>query len=202
MAIVQEAFDIPDEVMKKLISGEFQRFGGVVRYAVGPKKGRIVKLLNPVKLEAKKQAMGLGGKAVKLLRTNKKARMAAGAVAGACIVYGAWSHRKTKPAAVFKKLLKIYLAEIKQGTLEKDTIDEMLEALDEMEKKDVANKVRISLSAEEVSVLLRQIPDYTIRLAEMNNVDLTDDEKSMENNSIVYLRKYLKTQKRIFETTA
>lgn len=202
MAIVQEAFDIPDEIMKKLISGEFQRFGGVVRYAVGPKKGRIVKLLNPVKLEAKKQAINLGGKAVKVLKTNKKARMAAGVAAGACIAYGAWSHRKAKPAAIFKKLLKKYLAEIMQGTLEKDTIDGMLEALDEVEKKTDIEKVRISLSAEEVAVLLRQIHDYTMKLAEMNNIDLTDDEKSMENSSIVDIRKYLKTQRRIFETTA
>ena len=30
MAIVQEAFFIPDDILKKVLTGEFRRFGGVV----------------------------------------------------------------------------------------------------------------------------------------------------------------------------
>ena len=48
MAIVQEAFDIPADIMTKLLTGEYRRIGGVVRYAIGPKKGQIVKHLEPV----------------------------------------------------------------------------------------------------------------------------------------------------------
>ena len=202
MAIIQEAFEIQDEIMKKLISGEFQKFGGVVRLAVGQKKkGPVEKLLNPVKLEAKRQAINLGGKAVKALKTNKKVRLAAGVAAGACIAYGAWSHRRAKPAASFKKLLKSYLAEIRQGTLDIETIDGTLEALDNVEKKTDIEKIQVSLSTGEVAVLVKQVHDYTMKLAEINNVDLTHDEKSLEYGSIVDLRKYLMIQKRIFETT-
>jgi hypothetical protein len=51
MAIVQEAFDIPSDIMTKLLTGEYRRIGGVVRYATGPKKGQIVKHLDPVDLK-------------------------------------------------------------------------------------------------------------------------------------------------------
>lgn len=34
MAVVQEAFDIPADIMKKLIIGEYRRIGGVVGYYV------------------------------------------------------------------------------------------------------------------------------------------------------------------------
>ena len=46
MAIVQEVFDIPDDIMLKLLTGEYRRIGGIVRYAVGTKKGQIVKHLD------------------------------------------------------------------------------------------------------------------------------------------------------------
>ena len=36
MAVIQEAFDIPTDIMTKLLTGEYQRIGGIVRYAVGP----------------------------------------------------------------------------------------------------------------------------------------------------------------------
>ena len=45
MAVIQEAFDIPTDIMTKLLTGEYQRIGGIVRYAVGPNKGQIVNRL-------------------------------------------------------------------------------------------------------------------------------------------------------------
>lgn len=58
MAVVQEAFDIPADIMTKLLTGESRRIGGVVRYAVGPRKGQIVKHLDPVDLKEAEQARG------------------------------------------------------------------------------------------------------------------------------------------------
>lgn len=51
MTVVQEAFDIPTDIMKKLLSVECRRTGGVVRYADGPRKGQIVKHLQPVDID-------------------------------------------------------------------------------------------------------------------------------------------------------
>ena len=56
MAVVTEAFDIPLDIMTKLATGEYRRIGGVVRVAMGPNKGQIVKHLKPVKLEQAAQA--------------------------------------------------------------------------------------------------------------------------------------------------
>jgi hypothetical protein len=44
MAIVQDSYNIPDEIMMKISTGENKRFGGVVRN----NKGQIVKHLKPV----------------------------------------------------------------------------------------------------------------------------------------------------------
>lgn len=51
MAVVTEAFDIPMDIMTKLATGEYRRLGGVVRVAIGPNKGQIVKHLDPIKIE-------------------------------------------------------------------------------------------------------------------------------------------------------
>ena len=45
MPVVTEAFDIPMDISTKLSIGEYRRIGGVIRVAVGPKKGQIVKFL-------------------------------------------------------------------------------------------------------------------------------------------------------------
>lgn len=42
MAIVQDVFDIPDDIATGLVTGLYRRIGSVVRYAVGPNKGQIV----------------------------------------------------------------------------------------------------------------------------------------------------------------
>ena len=45
MAIVQDAFYIPDDIATGLATGLYRRIGSIVRYAVGPNKGQIVKHL-------------------------------------------------------------------------------------------------------------------------------------------------------------
>ena len=59
---------------------------------------------------------------------------------------------------------------------------------------------------EELGILVGRIYDYTIKLAEDNNISLTDEErnfsKSKSSDSIINLQSYLRTQKRIFEEVA
>jgi hypothetical protein len=55
---------------------------------------------------------------------------------------------------------------------------------------------------QDLDTLVNRIYDYTIRLAENNKVELTEEELSKTDNSILNLQNYLKTQKRIFETAA
>ena len=206
MAIVQEAFDIPADIMTKLLTGEYRRIGGVVRYAIGPKKGQIVKHLDPVDLKVAEQAKGIGAKALQLAKNNKKGLIIGGAIAGAAAI-GGFIYYKVKthePAVVteFWAALRTYIAEIRKGNLELDTINALMSALDELKKHKDYEKFKITLSTEDLDTLVNRIYDYTIRLAENNKVELTEEELSKTDNSILNLQNYLKTQKRIFETAA
>lgn len=206
MAIVQEAFDIPTDIMTKLLTGEYRRIGGVVRYAIGPKKGQIVKHLDPVDLKAAEQARDIGAKVLQRAKNNKKGLIIGGAIAGAVAV-GGFIYYKVKshePAVVaqFRAALRAYLAEIRKGNLELDTINTLIAALDELKKHKNYEKFKIVLFAEDLDTLVNRIYDYTIRLAENNKVELTEEERSQTDNSILNLQNYLKTQKRIFETAA
>lgn len=62
MAIVQEAFDIPDDILTGLATGLYRRIGSVIRYASGSKKGQIVKHLKPVDIKTAEEAMSIGEK--------------------------------------------------------------------------------------------------------------------------------------------
>ena len=206
MAIVQEAFDIPADIMTKLLTGEYRRIGGVVRYAIGPKKGQIVKHLDPVDLKVAEQAKGIWAKALQLAKNNKKGLIIGGAIAGAAAI-GGFIYYKVKthePAVVteFRAALRTYIAEIRKGNLELDTINALMSALDELKKHKDYEKFKITLSTEDLDTLVNRIYDYTIRLAENNKVELTEEELSKTDNSILNLQNYLKTQKRIFETAA
>lgn len=68
MAIVQDVFDIPDDIATGLATGVYRRIGSVVRYAVGPNKGQIVKHLKSVNIKNTEEAMGLGEKVLQLVK--------------------------------------------------------------------------------------------------------------------------------------
>lgn len=206
MAIVQEAFDIPADIMTKLLTGEYRRIGGVVRYAIGPNKGQIVKHLDPVDLKVAEQAQGIGAKALQFAKNNKKGLIIGGALVGAAAA-GGFIYYKIKthePAVVvkFRAALQTYIAEIRNGNLELDTINTLMSALDELKKHKDYEKFKIALSTEALDTLVNRIYEYTVRLAENNKVQLTEEECSRTDNSISNLQNYLKTQKRIFEVAA
>ncbi|MDO4339794.1 MAG: hypothetical protein Q4C91_17150 [Eubacteriales bacterium] len=206
MAIVQEAFDIPADIMTKLLTGEYRRIGGVVRYAIGPNKGRIVKHLDPVDLKVAEQAQGIGAKALQFAKNNKKGLIIGGAIAGAAAA-GGFIYYKVKthePAVVvkFRTALRAYIAEIQKGNLELETINTLMSALDELKEHKEYEKFKITLSTEDLDTFVNRIYEYTVRLAENNKVQLTEAERSQTDNSILNLQNYLKTQKRIFEVAA
>ena len=41
MTVVQDAFYIPDDIATGLATGLYRRIGSVVRYAIGPNKGKL-----------------------------------------------------------------------------------------------------------------------------------------------------------------
>ncbi len=92
--------------------------------------------------------------------------------------------------------------EIRKGNLELETIETLMAALDKLKAHKDYEQFKIELSTEDLDVLVSRIYDYTIRLAENNQVELTEQERSKTDNSIINLQNYLRTQKRIFEEAA
>lgn len=207
MPVVQDAFFIPDDIATGLATGLYRRIGSVVRYAVGPNKGQIVKHLKPIDLNAVEEAQGLGVKSLQFVKRHKKGTIIA--VAGAAAVgAGAWVYNKVKnhePKVVteFRAALRVYIDAIREGSMDIDKIDKLMSALEELKKHKDYEKISIQLTTEELEVLVSRIYEYTIKLAEDNDVELEADTLNtveMKNSgTIINLQNYLRAQRKIFE---
>ncbi len=205
MAIVQEIFDIPEDIMIKLNTKEYRRIGGVVRYACGPKKGQIVKHLEPVNLKEALDVQGIGVKAIQFAKNNKKAiivGIGTGIAVTVAGIYNKLKNREPKVVIEFRKALKAYIDAIRKGMLEIEIIDNLRYCLDDIKNHKDYEKIRIQFYTEEIGILINIIHQYTEKLAKDNVIELTDEEKlitSNVNTDILNLQDYLKVQRRIFE---
>lgn len=206
MAIAQDAFYIPDDIATGLATGLYRRIGSVVRYAVGPNKGQIVKHLQPIDLKAVEQAQGLGAKALQFVQHHKKeagiAAIGAAVVGVGILRYNKWKNHEPNVLTEFRAALKTYIDAIRNGNMDIDKINGLIEALEALKQHKDYEKISIQLSAEDLEVLVGRIYDYTIKLAADNAVDLSNDELNLNNGAIINLQSYLKAQKRIFEAAA
>lgn len=188
MAIFQEFFFIPNEIMQKVTTGEYKIFGGEIRN----NKGQIVKILRPAsKLETtlyygwkyRKPLFMVSKLAWRGLKSNIKSK-------------------KKQEADVFVKFreaLKVYLYAVRNGSLTMEIISDTTERMDELK---MHPNFEVVLSIEELDVLLNLMFEYTKKLAADNAIELTSLEKetpSQSENPIINLQLYLETQKRIFE---
>ena len=205
MAIVQEIFDIPEDIMIKLNTKEYRRIGGVVRYACGPKKGQIVKHLEPVNLKEALDVQGIGVKAIQFAKNNKKAiivGIGTGIAVTVAGIYNKLKNREPKVVIEFRKALKAYIDAIRKGMLEIEIIDNLRYCLDDIKNHKDYEKIRIQFYTEEIGILINIIHQCTEKLAKDNVIELTDEEKlitSNVNTDILNLQDYLKVQRRIFE---
>ena len=206
MAIVQEAFDISEEILSKILTGEYRRIGGVVRYAVGPMKGQIVKHLDPVNLKATEKGRGVGEKVIQFAKQNKKAIIIAGIGTGIAVagvgIYNKVKNKEPRLVTEFKLALKDYIEAIRKGALELEIIDTLMICLEDIKKHKDYEKINIQLSTEEIGILINNIHVYTEKLARDNSIELTEEEKNIKSSKgsyIINLEDYLKVQRRIFE---
>lgn len=106
----------------------------------------------------------------------------------------------------FRAALKVYIEAIRTGDMSVEKIDNLMVALEELKKHKNYDKISIQLTAEDLEVLVGRIYEYTVKLAKDNAIELSDDELGAfdngNNGAIIDLQKYLKAQKRIFETAA
>lgn len=210
MAIVQDVFDIPDDIATGLATGLYRRIGSVVRYAVGPNKGQIVKHLKPVDMKAAEEAMGIGEKALRFVKVHKKGTIITIAVATsvgtAAFIYNKVKNHEPKVVTEFREALRVYIDAIREGSMDIDKIDKLMAALEELKKHKDYEKISIQFTTEELEVLVDRIYEYTIKLAQDNDVELASDELNtaeMKNSgTIINLQNYLRAQKKIFGAVA
>lgn len=206
MAVVTESFDIPMDIMTKLATGEYRRIGGVVRVAIGPNKGRIVKHLEPVKMEQADQIQKVGSKIMQVAKNRKKELIIGALVTGIITVGGVVYHKikSRQPEVVqnYHAALRDYIDDVRSGKLSMESINCLMDSLEELKQNNNYEKIKIELTTEELSVLVNRIYEYTIKLAKDNSVDLADDELSSSDNILLNLQKYLLAQKHIFELAA
>lgn len=206
MAIAQDAFYIPDDIATGLATGLYRRIGSVVRYAIGPNKGQIVKHLQPIDLKAAEQAQGVGAKALQFVQYHKKEV----GICTACVAviglgiwgYNWWKNHEPKILTEFRSALKTYIDAIRNGNMDLDKINTLMKALEALKQHKDYEKICIQLTAEDLEVLVGRIYEYTIKLAQDNSVELSDEELRLNNGAIINLQSYLKAQKRIFEAVA
>ena len=207
MAVVQDAYFIPDDIATGLAIGIYRRIGSVVRHAVGPNKGQIVKHLKPIDLKHAEPAQGIVGKVVDFTLQHKKGVgiATAGAFVAGMTIWGfdKWKNREPKVLTDFRAALKIYIEAIRSGSMDIDKIDNLMNALEALKKHKNYDKISIQLTTEQLEVLVGRIRDYTIKLVADNLDELNEDEirlgEGTHNGVIVHLQTYLDAQKKIFE---
>lgn len=208
MAIVQDAYNLTDDILTKILTGEYRRIGSVIRHATGPNKGQIVKHLKPIQMEVAQQAQSLGAKAIQFAKKNKKALIIVGISTGiAAAGFGIYHKIKNHDPEVvtkFRASLKTYINGIRKGNLSVDSINDLMTCLENLKKHKDYEKISIQLSTEELDVLVTRIFEYTEKLAKDNSIELTEDELNAQisDGTILNLQRYLKAQKRIFEIAA
>lgn len=206
MAIVQDAFMVPEDLVTGLATGRFRRIGSVVRYASGPHKGQIVRHLEPIALDVADEAIGVGAKVFNLLKKHKKGAaigtIVLATVGAGAVMYSYVRKGERKVMSEFHESLSKYIDAIRNGDMKIETINSLMNSLERVKEHKDYDKFCIQLSAEEFDVFVKRIYDYTLKLANDNGVELTEKDinPSIEKSeSIINFQAYLTTQKRIFE---
>ena len=194
--------DIPAEYVDGFLDGSLIITKAVVRAAKDGQIRKHINLLPEVKNDA-----------IQIL-SNKKIRIALGITTAALLVGGLITivvkkHNEASDVEIpdsvirFQKLFRTYLQEAKRGDLNLDTINELLNALDEIEGMQTGT-VTIDFSTEELTMVLHQIYEYTKELANTTSVNISDVSAPSRNSgeNILNLKQYLRLQKQIIESIA
>ncbi|WP_431801177.1 hypothetical protein [Microbacterium sp. bgisy203] len=207
MTVVPVAYEIPDDILAGLLSGEYMRFGSVVRDGT-----KIIMHLKEVAPPIKELGPE-GGATLAIGAALKNPKVLIGLGTATVIAVGSvaiWAVAKSKkpaepevPASVveYNEALAAYLGAIQEGTLTAAVLDRLIAALDAIKDDSVEGGIRVEFSVEQSAALVDLAVDFTKRLADANSVRLDDWQLSIvpESNPIIDLRQWLELQKRIVE---
>ena len=148
-------------------------------------------------------------KAIDFIRLHKKETLIVG---GVIILGGAvvgtvgyiTSLDKRKRERQFAEDLQVYLDAAREGKLTIEILDALINSLDQLSNDDPSKAVNLKITASQFSDLIHSIFDYTIRLAEANNISpaLISKPKILKKKNYSDLQYYLNMQRSIFEQAA
>ncbi len=148
-------------------------------------------------------------KAIDFIRLHKKGTLIVG---GVIILGGAvvgtvgyiTSRDKRKRERQFAKDLQVYLDAAREGKLTIEILDALINSLDQLSNDDPSKAVNLKITASQFSDLIHSIFDYTVRLAEANNINpaLISKPKILKKKNYSDLHYYLNMQRSIFEQAA
>lgn len=148
-------------------------------------------------------------KAIDFIRVHKKGTIIVSgiliigsAVAGAIGYFATRDKRNLEKQ--FAQNLQTYLDSAKDGKLTVKILDNLINSLDELSNDNPSKAVHLKITPSQFSDLMQNIFDYTICLAEANNISPTfiRKPKILKKKDYSDLQYYLSMQKTIFEQAA
>lgn len=198
MPIVNVNLELDDKTYAGIKAGVYELYGMVKDH-----RHRVRKHLPTVFDSAKDGA----SKAIDIIREHKKGLLVAGGlliVGGA--VMGTVSYISEKDKRRAKKCFAVsfqnYLDAAQDGKITVEIVDKLIRDLDEISKVYKDNVVPLNLSTKQLSALFNSIYEYTIKMADANNVNISNipKPKYFAKNTIIDLQQYLSAQKQILST--
>ena len=199
--VIQPSIEIPDKYLQGLMTGKYIRQGSVIRN----QQGEFVKFLKEVSNND-----DIPNTAISSYKL-KNSLIGIGVIVGvstlALGVYTAYQkYRKKKQdknqqnviSNGFNTSLNNYINAIKEGNLSLDLLEDFIWNINFIKKNSENKEIEITISIQQLEELVNLIYSYTIKLAEINNIDYTSIKKNRQNSlsNIIY---YLDFQKEIFK---
>lgn len=184
---------VPDDIYEDILNGTLEIYG-----LVKDGNNRVVKHLSTVK-----NAVETGAKkALSVIKEHKGTSIVVGCVlaigTGVAVTISCVSNsKKKKDIKFFNESLEHYYSSIKDGTLNNEIIDNLIQSLEILQEK----KITIKMSPTKLSAIIFSIFDYTNKLAEANNQKVTLSKPKKKEN-IIDIREYLEMQKEIISNVS
>ena len=143
-------------------------------------------------------------KAIDFIRVHKKGTViVSGILIIGSAVAGVIGYIATREKR-FAQNLQIYLDAAKDGKLTVEILDNLINSLDELSNDDTSKAVNLKITPSQFSDLIQNIFDFTVCLAEANNISptLISKPKILKKKNYSDLQYYLNMQKNIFEQVA
>ena len=209
MAIIQESYEIPLNYLNGLNDGTLTRVGSVVRNAAGgPEGGQIVTHLDPIEATGNQTIQNFAKKAIDFAKDNKKTLIVTVAVASAStlgyFMYKNFNKKDQKTFEYFNDAFKLYINEINTGSLKLNSINNLIDALNNIDKQKNKKKIEEPLIIM-IDTFINYIFEYTKKLAKDNNIVIDEIEINDIDFNVFPLYKFrdiLLIQKKIFVLSA